>query len=158
MEDLVLHVRTVLNLPLKMDSQTPGRGNCFFAAICQQMERPELNLQGMYNPASLRRSVCDFALARRTAEVQQLSVIHDDRATLSLRAPWEKFFETMKKNGQWAEGPVLYCTALMLERDIAVISFCNTPSNPYMLIPGSTGGQQSAYPFMFIGNQVDLHF
>ena len=34
-----------LALPLVMDEPTPGRGNCFFAAVCQQLRRPEVGLE-----------------------------------------------------------------------------------------------------------------
>ena len=73
----------------------------------------------------------------------------------TMRAPWVQFFNNMKKQHVWAEGPVLYCTALLLERDIAVISLGNNARNPLMVIKGQKG---SNHPLLFLANIVDLHF
>ena len=105
------------------------------------------------------RFVTSIRLWPRKTNSRSSTAVCDPRRPCDFISPCSMGEVFWNNEEEWpAEGPVLYCTALMLERDIAVISFCNTPSNPYMLIPGSTGGQQSAYPFMFIGNQVDLHF
>lgn len=73
--------------------------------------------------AHLRKLVCAFALARENMEEQKLALLHDNYATISLRASWQSFFNNMKKVHVFAEGPVLYVTAIMLERDRAVMSF-----------------------------------
>ena len=75
-----------------------------------------------------------------------------------MRAPWVQFFNNMKKQHVWAEGPLLYCTALLLERDIAVISLGtlgNNERNPFVVIKGQKG---SNHPLLFLANIVDLHF
>ena len=123
LDDLTIHIREVCELPLVMDTSTPGRGNCFFAGICQQLQRPMLEKKdNRYSAATLRKAVCDFALNREHPEVQKLASIHDANATLSFRAKWEPFFTKMKRAGVFAVGPVLYCTTLLLERDIAMMS------------------------------------
>ena len=157
MDDLALHINTTLRLPLIMDSPTPGRGNCFFAAMCQQLNnRQELNTANVYTAASLRKQVCEFALARTHPLVQKLAEEHDNTAAITLRAPWASFFAHMKKSGVFAEGPVLYCTALLLQLDIALMSFGNTIQNPYLLIPGH--GNSPAPPPIYVGNLINLHF
>lgn len=157
MEDLAIHIRDVCQLPLIMDSPTPGRGNCFFAGICQQLRRPELQSSNQYTAASLRKAVCEFALARQGKDVQRLARVHDNAAVLTLRASWDSFFTTMKRSGDYAEGPVLYCTSLLLEREIAVISFGNTRENPYLHVP-SNATISEKFPLIYLGNLVNLHF
>ena len=100
MEDLEVHIQTIIQLQLAMDSPTAGRGNCFFAAIIQQLaNRPELEIQNIYTVGSLRRMVCEFALGMEHPEVKKLAELHNRNASISFRAPWESFFANMKKNG-----------------------------------------------------------
>ena len=73
----------------------------------------------------------EFALKKKHDNIQVLATQHDMNA---FRAPWDSFFQDMTKTGVFAEGPVLYCAALIIERDIAVISFRNNMINPYMKI------------------------
>ena len=54
---------------------------------------------------------------------------YDKVSRYTMTAPWVQFFNNMKKQHVWAEGPVLYCTALLLERDIAVISLGTLKNN-----------------------------
>ena len=158
MGDLAIHIRQVLRLPLVMDAPTPGRGNCFFAAVCQQLNnRPELGQQNVYTAAQLRKQSCEFALAKEDEIVKNLAAQHNANAAMSLRTPWDVYFANMKKNGVFAEGPVLYIVALLLRLDIAVMSFGNTISNPYMLVPGHCTDTPMPPP-IFVGNQIDLHF
>ena len=157
MEDLADHINNVICLPLIMDKPTPGKGNCFFAAICQQLNhRTELNASNVYNAAQLRKQVCDFALAKSHPLVQKLATEHDQNAVPCLRVPWESLFTNMKKNGVFAEGPVLNVTALLLQLDIAVLSFGNTALNPYLLVPGHC--PTPAPPPIYVGNLINLHF
>ena len=37
-----------LQLALQMDKPTPGQGNCFFKAVMQQLERPEIAILNVY--------------------------------------------------------------------------------------------------------------
>ena len=159
MDKLASHISLTLKLPLVMDVPTPGKGNCFFAAVCQQIDhRPELGLQNVYaSPAHLRRQVCEFALAKDNPTILNLAVQHDETAILTLRSPWDHFFQTMKRNGVFAEGPVLHCTALLLGLDIAVITLGNTQENPYFLISGQSNLQPPPPP-IFLGNEVNMHF
>ena len=62
----------------------------------------------------------------------------------------------MKKNGVFAEGPVLHVTAPLLQLHIAVISFGNTASNPYLLVPGHCLTPAPAP--IYVGNLISQHF
>ena len=157
MEELAVHIRTECELPLILDTPTPGRGNRFFAGICEQLRRPELQIQSSsYTAASLRKEVCAFAITRQDPIVDNLAQQHDASAAITLRLNWNDFFNNMKKSGTFAEGPVLHCTAAMLKRDIAVISFGNNKRNPYLHIPALDSN--STYPPIFLGNLVNIHF
>ena len=157
MEDLSLHIRTVCELPLVMDTPTPGRGNCFFAGVCQQLRRLELHSSQQYTAATLRKELCNFALEKSNHLIQNLAQQHDENAAAALRFPWDVFFNQMKRSGTFAEGPVLHTTAIMLERDIAVISFGNSRNNPYLHIPADPS-KSSKFPPIYLGNLINLHF
>ena len=124
MEELLEHIQKVCMLPLVMDSPTPGRGNCFFAAVCQQLQRPELLCRNnCYNATTLRKAVCNFALAKESEDVKRLALSHNDSAVTSLRAPWDTFFTNMKRTGVFAEGPVLFCNFSNLTTYLPYILF-----------------------------------
>ena len=138
-------------------NQLSIEGNCFFAAICQQLNyRPELHKQGIYTPSQLRQ-VCEYALATNHPLVEDLAAVHNTHAAILMQLPWHLFFTNMKQSGVFAGGPVLYCTALFLQLDIAVISFGCTRASPYMLVPGHYGDTLSTPP-IYVGNIVDQHF
>ena len=83
-----------------------------------------IELHNVYGNASqLRKLVCDFAIRKEHQMVKQLAELHDRNASVSLRSPWVPFFTNMKINHVFAKGPVLYCTALLVERDIAAMFF-----------------------------------
>ena len=158
MNDLALHIRQVLRLPLVMDVPTPGKGNCFFAAVVQQLNnRLEFGKSNLFTAASLRKLVCEFALEKDNVHLKELAEQHDANAVTTMRTNWAGYFANMRKNGVYAEGPVVYVTALFLQLDIAVISFGNKITNPYMFVSGH-GSATPAPPPIFLGNQVDLHF
>lgn len=157
MEDLEIHIQTVIHLQLVMDKPTPGRGNCFFEAVCQQLNnRPELDLPNVYTAGTLRKAICEYAITKSDPKIQELADEHDMQASVTFRTPWDVFFTNMKKNGSFAEGPVLYVAALLLKRDMAIISFGNNRVNPYMNVPGH--GERRSYPPLYLGNQINLHF
>ena len=74
-----------LKFPLMTDTATPGRGNCLFAAVCQQLRREEIGLPNLYSHASLRKSICEFALALQDPRVITLSGEHNITAHASKR-------------------------------------------------------------------------
>ena len=73
-------------------------------------------------------------MAKECPHILNLAVQHDESAIFTLRSTWDLSFQTMKKNGVFAEGSVLHCTAVLLGVDIAVITLGNTQENPYLLI------------------------
>ena len=131
MDDLFVKIAE-LELPLQMDDPTPGRGNCLFAAICQQLRRQEIGLPNIYTQTSLRRSVCDFALALTDPRVIEMSGVHNGTAHAARRRPWMQYFNDMRRSGVFGEEPVLYMLAYMLGRDIVVISSDCTIANPWL--------------------------
>ena len=80
-----------LELPFVMDVRTIGRGNCFFHAVLQQIERHELHLddyQG-YDHHKLRTKVCEFAINSDNDTVKTMAVNYD---SLHGTGSWVHFF------------------------------------------------------------------
>ena len=71
MDELMSHINSI-QLPFFMDDVTAGRGNCFFLAVCQKLRRPELGFQNLYTHQSLRKFICEFALALKDPRVVTL--------------------------------------------------------------------------------------
>lgn len=153
MDELMAHINSI-QLPFLMDDVTPGRGNCFFSAVCQQMRRPELALENLYTHQSLRKCTCEFALALKDPRVVTLGGNFNRNAIACKSRPWDVFFNDMKKNGTWAEEPVVYCLAWLLSRDIIVISMDCTINNPWLFIDGSG----SNFPPIILANIAGVHF
>ena len=72
LEELVQDTIQRCGLPVKLDAQTPGDGNCWVWAVAQQLERPELRgqLNGRTSEAlgargknylNLKKSIARFA-------------------------------------------------------------------------------------------------
>ena len=145
-----------LDIPLTFDADTSGKGNCFFAAICQQMRRTELGLTNLYNPATLRKCVCEFALMLTGPDprVVEKADQFDKAALMFKRRPWIPYFHDMKKNGVYAEEPVVFCLAWLLGRDVVVVSEQCTLEKPWDFISASHG----SYPPILLGNVQGIYF
>ena len=145
------------NLPLTVDAETSVKGNSFFAAVCQQLSsRPELAIQNIYTHASLRKAVCSFALkegGEADNRVQTMAAKFNKKAVEEKRRGWVNYFTDMKKNGVFAENPVVHCLAWMLERDVMVVS--NTSEKkPRDLIHASNGN----FPPIVLGCVSGIYF
>ena len=112
MENLAMYIQQVLELPLVMDRPTPDAvhgGNCFFEAICQQLNnRPELGMTNVLNASQFRAAICHYAIDNMTLpKISDLVENHNKVAASGLFAPWESFFTQMKQSRMFAEGPVV---------------------------------------------------
>ena len=155
MEELIA-LMSGLKLPLVMDDPTPGKGNCFFAACCQQMSnRLELGLLDLYTPASLRKCICEFSLNMEDPRVHKMSLEYDKIAIAQGSKPWTIFFSDMRKNGTWEQGPVVYCLSYMLQRDIIVVSQTCTMKNIWLLIDAFSS---TNHPPIILGNISGVHY
>ena len=151
--EALLKVIADLELPLFMDDLTPGKGNCFFAAFCQQMRRPEVGLENLYTVTSLRCLICDYALT----EIEERVVTFRNEYEKIAAKPWNIFFNEMRKNGVYAEGPVPFVAAYMLNRNIIHISLTCKSNNPWYLIKGERVGETNVAPII-LGNISNVHF
>ena len=142
-----------LKLPFVMDADTPGSGNCFFEAVLQQSQRPDLGLLGKFRSAKVvRRMVCAFALSNNDAQLVEF--IKNFNAISKVK--WAAFFRNMRRDGVWADAPVTQVTAWLLDRDIWVVSEGNIPSNPYMVVYGTVKSPSGLA--LILGNVSSVHF
>ena len=99
MDELMAHINSI-QLPFFMNV-TPGRGGCFFSAVCQQMHRPEFGVENLYTHQSLWKFTCEFALALKDPRVVTLGGNFNQNAIACKSRPWDVFFNDMKKSGTW---------------------------------------------------------
>ena len=100
MDELMAHINSI-QLPFFMDDVTPGRGGCFFSAVCQQMHQPEFGVENLYTHQSLWKFTCEFALALKDPRVVTLGGNFNRNAIACKSRPWDVFFNDMKKSGTW---------------------------------------------------------
>ena len=143
-----------VGLPLKLDKQTIGDGNCWHRAIIQQSHRVSLGIVGLTSHADLRERVCQLALRA------ELQVIKEMKKNWVQKEPWSAYWERMKRNKVWADHPFIQVTAWLLERDIFVVTDSASPENLFMTFSGSREGREKPCPQapLLIGNDNNQHF
>ena len=95
-----------------MDTTTPGQGNCFFHAVWQQLQRPEISLCGIYQDhKNLQRCIGEYVFSSPIVELSNYKTNFDDLAVATSTRKWNCFFEDMKRQRVWVEGPVVQVAA-----------------------------------------------
>ena len=142
-----------LELPFMMDTKTKGRGNCFFHAIVQQIERNELQLTYYrgHDHRKLRTDVCTFAINQENDSVATMTLNYD---SIHGEGSWTTFFKKMAKANVFIEGPVAQVMAIMLERSMYIVSQGNNDSNPYMTL----NAEASEFPPLILANIGNVHY
>ena len=92
--------------------------------------------------------MCEFALKLEDQRVINASGQHNIVAAPAKRRLWNQYFGDTKKNGVYAEEPVLYCLACMLGRDLIVVSQKCSLEN----------ASGNAYPPILLANIAGVHF
>ena len=150
------------NLPLKLDNDTEGFGNCFPNAIVQQCLRPEIKnwLQSKkpwtttsYHRA-LRTKVTNFALKQQLKAIVDLKshynsvIIHIDKQS------WLEYWQHMAREGIWVDHLFVQMTAWYFELDIKILTTSSKLPNPYIAISGNVNQVPNfvSGPPLLIGN------
>ena len=153
--------RAQLPLRLPLDDITEGDGNCYFRAVCSQLQRPDVAASDQLrrlDHRSLRRKVCSFMLKSRLPVVQNFKRNWYEFRLGDYDQWWTDMAES--KGNIWAEGPVIHATAWFLERDIYVVSEHASMDDPFIPFSGNQDGSDIACTgaALWLGHLTGLHY
>ena len=153
--------RAQLPLRLPLDDITEGDGNCYFRAVCSQLQRPDVAASDQLrrlDHRSLRRKVCSFMLKSRLPVVQNFKRNWYEFRLGDYDQWWTDMAES--RGNIWAEGPVIHATAWFLERDIYVVSEHASMDDPFIPFSGNQDGSDIACTgaALWLGHLTGLHY
>ena len=159
-----------LELPLKLDQLTEGRGNCFPISIVQQCHRPEILsylrpkakqiVRLRYGHSTLRQNVTEFIMKSKTLRVQSFKKQFDETDGIVNRESWSQYWVRMKTDKTWVDYWFVQATAWYLQLDIWIVATSSTESSPYIVISGNLGDGNcpSDGPIITLGTKSNIHY
>ena len=173
MEMLRLAIQST-QLPLRLDSDTPGDGNCFSWAVIQQCQRCSvkefLRRQGkkITTFMKLKEDVRQFVLSNQHhPSVRGLKASFEQKQGVRFQEGkttrgWSTYWKDMLKNGEWADDTFVQATALYLSLDIfLVIADSATFDRPFAQISGDIESREVGLPgrpTILLGYISDKHY
>ena len=158
-----------LQLPLKLDEITEGRGNCFPLSILAQGRRSEIfralssltQIMMLQNdPNKLRREVFKFMTNSRHRTIQNYKKKYEEVLASVDDMPWEKYWEVMLRNYEWVDYIFIQSTAWYLHHDIIIVTTTSTETHPYITISGNLVDEKIPCPgiAITIGSKSNVHY
>ena len=144
-----------------LDDITEGDGNCYFRALCSQLQRAEVAAPDhikRLDHRSLRRKICNFMLKSKLPVIKNFKQNWLDFQLGDYNRYWK---DMAKSDGDiWAEGPVIHATAWFLERDIYVASEQATMADPFIAFSGNQDGSDASCvgAALWLGHLTGLHY
>ena len=127
-----------LQLPVKLDQLTEGRGNCFPIAVLQQCRRPEILSHVKHQSTKeLRNSVKQFIVKSENPKIVSFKSQYDESVALANGELWEQYWERMTVDQMWVDYMFIQATAWFLKLDMWIIDTSCTEANPYIRISGN---------------------
>ena len=156
------------NLPIKLDDNTEGYGNCFPNAIVQQCQRPEIRTwlqnskpQAIVNHQStLRKKITNFALKSIHTTIMSLRSDYDQILKLDNGKSWIEYWNEMAKEGIWVDYLFAQVCAWYMELDMLILTTSSTPKNPFIFISGNFHNLPAPLsgPPLLLGNYTNIHY
>ena len=160
-----------LGLPFKLDNITEGDGNCFSRAVVQQCQREvvqeELKREKRYpeDYKDLKKKVVQFVKGTKIPLVLEMKREYENRQEELRRSgkeseSWDKYWERMLKDKEWADAMFATATAWYLNRDIFVIPSTAVDVQPWIPFLGNWQGTQVPCPGvpLLLGYNNNLHY
>ena len=157
------------NLNVDLDKITPGLGNCWYYAVIQQINRPEIyplidvNIRNL-NHFQLRHNVSCFIdrIHNTCAAINQYKI---NCLSTNPNFSWEKYFDEQSTNGNFADEIFIMATAVFIGIDIHVNSQrCNCIHPVNIISKFALWGEDiednytiSDRPYLLIGHHAE-HF
>ena len=158
-----------LQLPLRLDEITEGRGNCFPLSVLAQCRRIEIfqnlnfqtkNLIQEGNPTLLRRSVHTFMKNSRHQTVQEYKRRYQEILSALDNRTWREYWEVMIRNYEWVDYIFIQSAAWFLGHDIIIVTTTSTEGHPYITISGNMIDENIPCPGipLTIGSKSNVHY
>jgi hypothetical protein len=128
-----------LQLPLKLDEITEGRGNCFPLSILAQGRRSEIfrglssltqSIMLENDPTKLRKEVFKFMTNSRHRTIQNYKKTYEEVLASIDDKTWAKYWEGMLRNYEWVDYIFIQSTAWYLHHDIIIVTTTSTEKIP----------------------------
>ena len=150
-------------LHLRVDDITPGKGNCFFIAVIQQLRRQDIycNLPGQlkkmadeWDHLALRRAVCTFAKSSPDVASRREFFLYSMAGR-----PWDVYWgpNYLMKSTIWVDAASVQVTAWFLGMDLLIVSDSSNAQDPYSRIYSSFDEIPSAKEIL-LGAKTDDHY
>ena len=125
-QEITVTVRR-LQLPLRLDEITEGRGNCFPLSVLaqcrrqeikQHMNKPYRSLIEQNNPTLLRRAVHEFMKKSRHQTIQEYKRRYTEVLAALDNKNWLEYWTVMLRNYEWVDYIFIQSTAWFLQHDM----------------------------------------
>ena len=158
-----------LELPLKLDEITEGRGNCFPLSILAQGRRSEIfrglssqtqSIMLENDPTQLRREVYQFMKNSRHRSIQKYKKTYEEVLASIDGKNWEEYWKVMLRNYEWVDYIFIQSTAWFLGHDIIIVTTTSTEKDPYITISGNLLDENIPCPgiALTIGSKSNIHY
>ena len=158
-----------LQLPVKLDQLTEGRGNCFPIAVLQQCRRPEILSQlsplqkeivKQESSQELRNSVKQFIVKSENPKIVSFKSQYDESIALANGELWDQYWDKMTEDQMWVDYMFIQVTAWFLKLDMWIIDTSCTEANPYIKISGNLENENIVCngPVITLGSKSNCHF
>ena len=158
----------ILNLPLKLDEITEGRGNCFPLSVIAQCRRPELFQQldkqiqiiiERNDPTLLRKAVSSFMSNSKNQNVIKYKKRYDE-ILAPVDKSWREYWDNMTQNYEWVDYIFIQSTAWFLGHDILIITTTSTENHPFITISGNLLNENIPCQGiqLIIGSKSQVHY
>ena len=165
----ILNAARRLDLPVKLDENTEGRGNCFPLAILAQCRRPDIfsglrtsmqNLIYQNDPHLLRQEVHRFIASSKHTRIIEYRRMYEEVVSVIDERTWTEYWKIMVKNYEWVDYIFVQSTAWFLGHDIIIVTTTSTESHPFITISGNLHDENKpcpGYPLL-IGSKSQIHY
>ena len=124
-----------LQLPLRLDEITEGRGNCFPLSVLSQCRRQEIkqqlhepvrSLMEQNDPTLLRRAVHAFMANSSHQTIQEYKRRYAEVLAALDNKDWREYWKVMLRNYEWVDYIFIQSTAWYLHHDIIIVTTTST--------------------------------
>ena len=152
-------------LNLKLDDITPGKGNCFFIAVIQQLRRPEIyptvsrslqQMAGAWDHLALRKAVCSYAKSSAEVAARKEFFLYSMNGV-----PWDTYWgpDHMMRSFVWVDAAAVQVSAWFLGMDLLILSNSSNHQSPLTRICSSYDDiVDGARKEILIGARTDSHY
>ncbi|XP_078573125.1 caspase-2-like [Branchiostoma floridae x Branchiostoma japonicum] len=140
--------RHVAESLLTFRDEVPGDGNCMFHAVADQLLRTEGR---RISHVELRKQVVDYL------RQNPLNGVGDHLRNFVPDQNWERYLNTMSRDGTWGDHIVLQAMADMFGHDVSIVSSVEAENYVTILTP-STRAVGRKEPPLLLGHYAENHY